>query len=266
MKKIFSTLYIISVCLGVSVGIGLLVDIIFDTEPFGLIIFIILGAIAVYLINRGRTYGSADKSGPNTCSLCEGQGKVRSTKWFFSIERTCPTCNGEGYSNTTPKTEDKDKYEPIKSGGGFFETIGILALGAIIISAQHLVKHNRQYDPPLKYVPPLNMPALNLDGKDLSKLLSNKAIVTDGKKELYDFCEEEGFDTTDKGIKECGLLINKRLLDANIDSAQIDTSQDTEQVLNKLEEQGKIIKKMEQREKFKRFINVYKAYKKSGLF
>ena len=90
--------------------------------------------------------------------------------------------------------------------------------------------------------------------------------ISDGKKELYDFCEEEGFDTTDKGIKECGLLINKRLLDANIDSAQIDTSLDTEQILNKLEEQGKIIKKMEQREKFKRFINVYKAYKKSGLF
>ena len=42
--------------------------------------------------------GSADKSGPSTCSMCQGQGKVRSTQGFFSIERPCPTCGGEGFS------------------------------------------------------------------------------------------------------------------------------------------------------------------------
>ena len=42
--------------------------------------------------------GSADKSGPSTCSSCNGHGKVRSTSGFFSIERPCPSCGGEGFS------------------------------------------------------------------------------------------------------------------------------------------------------------------------
>lgn len=46
--------------------------------------------------------GSADKSGPSTCSTCDGQGKVRSTSGFFSIERPCPTCGGEGSSIKNP--------------------------------------------------------------------------------------------------------------------------------------------------------------------
>jgi molecular chaperone DnaJ len=46
--------------------------------------------------------GSADKSGPSTCSTCGGQGKVRSTQGFFSIERPCPTCAGEGSSIKNP--------------------------------------------------------------------------------------------------------------------------------------------------------------------
>tara|TARA_Y100000996_G_C22488713_1_gene629290 strand:+ start:136 stop:1266 length:1131 start_codon:yes stop_codon:yes gene_type:complete len=46
--------------------------------------------------------GSADKSGPSTCSTCDGQGKVRSTQGFFSIERPCPTCGGEGSSIKNP--------------------------------------------------------------------------------------------------------------------------------------------------------------------
>ena len=46
--------------------------------------------------------GSADKSGPSTCSTCDGHGKVRSTSGFFSIERPCPTCGGEGYSIKNP--------------------------------------------------------------------------------------------------------------------------------------------------------------------
>ena len=46
--------------------------------------------------------GSADKSGPSTCSTCNGHGKVRSTSGFFSIERPCPTCGGEGSSINNP--------------------------------------------------------------------------------------------------------------------------------------------------------------------
>jgi molecular chaperone DnaJ len=46
--------------------------------------------------------GSADKSGPSTCSTCGGQGKVRSTQGFFSIERPCPACGGEGSSIKNP--------------------------------------------------------------------------------------------------------------------------------------------------------------------
>ena len=46
--------------------------------------------------------GSTDKSGPSTCSTCEGHGKVRSTSGFFSIERPCPTCGGEGSSIKNP--------------------------------------------------------------------------------------------------------------------------------------------------------------------
>ena len=46
--------------------------------------------------------GSADKSGPSTCTTCGGHGKVRSTQGFFSIERPCPTCGGEGSSIKNP--------------------------------------------------------------------------------------------------------------------------------------------------------------------
>jgi molecular chaperone DnaJ len=46
--------------------------------------------------------GSADKTGPSTCSSCNGYGKVRSTSGFFSIERPCPSCGGEGSSIKNP--------------------------------------------------------------------------------------------------------------------------------------------------------------------
>ena len=46
--------------------------------------------------------GSADKSGPSTCSSCNGYGKVRSTSGFFSIERPCPSCGGAGSSIKNP--------------------------------------------------------------------------------------------------------------------------------------------------------------------
>ena len=46
--------------------------------------------------------GSADKSGPSTCSTCNGYGKVRSTSGFFSIERPCHSCGGEGVTIKNP--------------------------------------------------------------------------------------------------------------------------------------------------------------------
>ena len=42
--------------------------------------------------------GSGAKPGtmPETCPGCSGQGKVRMTHGFFTIERTCPKCKGQG--------------------------------------------------------------------------------------------------------------------------------------------------------------------------
>lgn len=40
--------------------------------------------------------GAKPGSKPKTCSTCGGQGRVRATQGFFSIERTCPTCGGRG--------------------------------------------------------------------------------------------------------------------------------------------------------------------------
>jgi molecular chaperone DnaJ len=42
--------------------------------------------------------GSGAKPGtsPTTCGSCGGQGRVRATHGFFSVERTCPRCGGAG--------------------------------------------------------------------------------------------------------------------------------------------------------------------------
>ena len=41
--------------------------------------------------------GSADgQRAADTCTTCNGQGKVRAQQGFFVIERTCPTCGGSG--------------------------------------------------------------------------------------------------------------------------------------------------------------------------
>jgi molecular chaperone DnaJ len=42
--------------------------------------------------------GSGAKAGskPKTCPTCQGQGKVRHTQGFFTLERTCVACQGRG--------------------------------------------------------------------------------------------------------------------------------------------------------------------------
>jgi len=48
--------------------------------------------------------GSGAKPGskPSACSYCGGQGKVRSSQGFFTIQQTCPECSGEGEKITNP--------------------------------------------------------------------------------------------------------------------------------------------------------------------
>lgn len=40
--------------------------------------------------------GAEDGARPTTCPTCGGDGKVRASQGFFTIERTCPTCKGQG--------------------------------------------------------------------------------------------------------------------------------------------------------------------------
>ncbi len=48
--------------------------------------------------------GSGAKPGskPSVCSYCDGQGKVRSSQGFFTIQQTCPQCSGEGEKISNP--------------------------------------------------------------------------------------------------------------------------------------------------------------------
>ncbi len=48
--------------------------------------------------------GTGAKAGtkPKTCASCGGQGKVRASQGFFTIERTCPSCHGRGETIDDP--------------------------------------------------------------------------------------------------------------------------------------------------------------------
>ena len=50
-------------------------------------------------------YGAEPGSKPVSCSMCGGQGKVRSSQGFFTIQQTCPECNGEGEQISSPCKE-----------------------------------------------------------------------------------------------------------------------------------------------------------------
>ena len=41
-------------------------------------------------------YGGEPGSKPVSCSMCGGQGQVRSSQGFFTIQQTCPECRGSG--------------------------------------------------------------------------------------------------------------------------------------------------------------------------
>ncbi len=40
--------------------------------------------------------GAEPGTSPTTCTTCRGQGRVRASQGFFTIERTCPQCQGRG--------------------------------------------------------------------------------------------------------------------------------------------------------------------------
>jgi molecular chaperone DnaJ len=54
----------------------------------------------------GVCKGTGAKPGtqPVTCTTCSGQGQVRMTQGFFSIQQTCPRCHGTGKMIPTPCT------------------------------------------------------------------------------------------------------------------------------------------------------------------
>ena len=64
--------------------------------------------------------GSGAKLGskPSACSYCGGQGRVRSSQGFFTIQQTCPQCGGEGEKITTPcnKCNGMGKTQSDESG------------------------------------------------------------------------------------------------------------------------------------------------------
>ena len=47
-------------------------------------------------------YGAEPGSKPVSCSVCGGQGSVRSSQGFFTIQQTCSECNGSGEQISSP--------------------------------------------------------------------------------------------------------------------------------------------------------------------
>tara|TARA_Y100000590_G_scaffold84906_1_gene94858 strand:+ start:478 stop:1623 length:1146 start_codon:yes stop_codon:yes gene_type:complete len=51
--------------------------------------------------------GAEPGSKPKSCSTCGGQGQVRSSQGFFTIQQTCPDCSGSGEEISNPCNECK---------------------------------------------------------------------------------------------------------------------------------------------------------------
>ena len=70
-------------------------------------------------------YGAEPGSKPISCSVCGGQGQVRSSQGFFTIQQTCQECSGSGEQISSPcrecrgigKKQSKKKYSPISQKG-----------------------------------------------------------------------------------------------------------------------------------------------------
>ena len=56
---------------------------------------------------RCNGHGAEPGSKPITCSTCGGQGKVRSSQGFFTIQQACPECSGSGEQISNPCKECK---------------------------------------------------------------------------------------------------------------------------------------------------------------
>ena len=52
--------------------------------------------------DRCNSQGSEPGSKPTECSVCEGQGRVRSNQGFFTVQQTCPQCSGTGEQISNP--------------------------------------------------------------------------------------------------------------------------------------------------------------------
>ena len=48
--------------------------------------------------------GAAPGTQPTMCSMCHGQGQVRTQQGFFTVARTCPQCRGNGKTISKPCT------------------------------------------------------------------------------------------------------------------------------------------------------------------
>ena len=61
------------------------------------------------LENCDTCHGTGSRPGtqPKTCSTCGGQGNVRLSQGFFSVQQTCPTCHGSGKMVSDPCTACK---------------------------------------------------------------------------------------------------------------------------------------------------------------
>ena len=51
---------------------------------------------------RCKGYCAEPGSKPISCTTCEGQGRVRSSQGFFTVQQTCPDCNGVGEKISKP--------------------------------------------------------------------------------------------------------------------------------------------------------------------
>ena len=52
--------------------------------------------------DRCNAQGSEPGSSPIECSMCGGQGRVRSNQGFFTVQQTCPQCSGSGEQISNP--------------------------------------------------------------------------------------------------------------------------------------------------------------------